>query len=584
MIVLASGQTITPIRSGAIIASEEAVREVSAYADIYVQLTEDHSFDEKWTELCQQLDGITRKQPHNYREIELLHLDILLQKRIRDLKARIVKTDRSRRGLFNIVGDIASSLFGIPSANDLEHLKATDNKLATEVEGVIVHQKKIVAKVNILGRRQQQIVEKVNEVIQHQERQFVVFNSRALANNYIIRVMLRVIRVNTILDVISENLKQYEESLALVQAMRISCESRIVTEQLIPIGLVENILAMGPNQQKVDLATYYAYIQVRKITEFEGKVYCVLRAPMFTDDRQAQITVVTVPTCTTGKCLKLYQPESFVMSYTSEELYYPNECFGPTPRACRPGVKYDKRQLPCLHGLVNGDSNQQIQCPITVYKDPPPPQPISTVTLNRYIVSTEETLYHYRCPLKTPTTSTLLAGSYVIDVQPTCIFDAMSWMLQGLPVHDIQLNRTTHPPKPINLTWLKPEELPLKNHTTLLPVGVKQLTLPNYEALQVPPTSSITDDIDQIQSKIGRTHWLAWLLMALSLVIGLTTVVCYIKVKCFNKMRKPFITKIPERKVKYDNDRKTVSLQVDLPEDENAIESYEAIPRENHQD
>ena len=509
-------------------------------------------FDEKWMKLCQQLEQMIISQPLDYDEGDLVALDGLVRKRIDDIRARVIKTDRTRRGLFDIVGDIASSLFGIPSANDLKHLRVANEKLATAVEGVVEHQRKVVAKVNILGRKQQQIVDKVNQVIHHQKEQFEVLQTRILSTNHLTRVMLRVIRINALLDVIIENLRQYEESLAMVQAMRISCESRIVTEQLIPSGMIRDILASGWNHQKIDPITYYAYIQVRKITEVEGKVYCVLRAPMFTHDRQTQITVITVPTCSAGNCLKLYQPQPFVISYTTEELYYPNECFGPTPKACRPGIKYDKKQLPCLHGLINGDSTQQTQCPITVYKNKPPPQPIATVTLNRYIVSTEETLYHYRCPQKAPRTGTLMQGSYVIDVEPSCIFDTTSWMLQGIPVRDIQYNRTVLPPRPLDLAWLKMDELPLENHTNLLPVGVEQLTLPDFEALQLPPDTSITSDIDKIQSKIGKTHWLAWLLVGLSLSIGLIALACYMKLKFLKKGPKAIVKKT-KRRVKYDN-------------------------------
>ena len=537
-----------------------------------MQLTEGHLFDRVWLHLCEQLENMTntRYQDNDNNRVEL---NQLVHKRIEILRARIVKTDRNRRGLFNFVGDIASSLFGIPSANDLQRLKVVNEKLVRAVEGVVVRQGNIVAKVNVLGRKQQEIMEKVNEVINRQREQFEFLNSRLIATTYLIRTTLRILRINTLIDIIIEDLRQYEETLALIQAMRISCESRTVTEQLIPTKMAEEILTSGLNHQKIDPLTYYAYIQVRKITEIEGKVYCVLRAPLFTDDKQAQMAVTTVPTCTPGKCLKLYQPEPFVMSYTTEELYYPTECFGPKPKACRPGVKYDKRQLPCLHGLINGDPTQQTQCPITIYKNKPPPQPIATVTLNRYVVSTEVTLYHYRCPQKTPRTGTLPLGSYVIDVEPNCIFDTMNWMLQGIPIQDIEYNRTILPPKQINLTWLKIEELPLGNHTTLLPVGIKQLTLPNYEALQKPPEIDITRNINKIQSEIGRTHWLVWLLMSITLIIGLFTVGCYIKMKYCTKARKPVTTKAIEREVAGENERNTVSVQVDMPEDSDEIES-----------
>jgi hypothetical protein len=576
-------QTITPIVSGAIVASEEPVMEIAGYADVFVQLTENHLADNRWSFICSKLNYQIEARSHMYAG-ELRSLDTLVQKRIEDIKHRISKTDRNRRGLFDFVGDIASSLFGIPSASDVRTLKEANERLADAVEGVVQHERQITAKVNILGRKQQEIAEKVNQLISHQAEQYDILASRIRESDYVIRTILQVTRINTLLDVVEANLREYEGTLAMVQAMRVSCESRIITEQLIPPIMVEHILASGQNQREIDPVNYYAYIQVRKITEIDGKVYCMLRAPLFASDKERQISIVTVPTCIAGKCLKLYQPEPFIINYATEELYYPSECSGPKPRACRPGVKYDKRELPCLHGLINGDPTQQAKCPLTVYKDMPPPQPIATVALNRYIVSTGETIYHYRCPQLSPRTGSLLEGSYVIDIEPNCVLDAMSWMLQGLPTKEIQYSNPIQPARPINLTWLEIAKLPIANHTALLPVGVSQLTLPNYTALEMPPPSSVRYDIDQIQSNLGKTHWLIWLLLGISLAIGLLVAVFYVKMKFFSKRARVTSNAVKDNKInkqteeaiplqvieptgddRPDNSKREVSLQVSMP-------------------
>ena len=279
-----------------------------------------------------------------------------------------------------------------------------------------------------------------------------------------------------------------------------------------------------------------------------------------------------MPQCSTEHCIRIYQPAPFVMSYSSEELYYPNECIGPKPKACHPGVKYDKRQLPCLHGLINGDSDQQMECPVTIYKRKPPPQPVKMVVRNRYLVTTENITYHYRCPRKTPKTGKLTAGNYIIEVEPTCIVDTMSWMLQGIPVLNIKYNHTVVPPNPINLTWLKVDDLLLRNHTDVMPIGVRELTLPNYEAIQVPPSTSINSDIEKIQSNLGRTHWLIWCLLGLSISIGIVVLGGYLKLKlcphanCATRVRKDVNSlTVTEEEIHPAND---MALQVDLLETE----------------
>ncbi|ELT91770.1 hypothetical protein CAPTEDRAFT_194687, partial [Capitella teleta] len=138
-------QTITPIVSGAIVASEEPVMEIAGYADVFVQLTENHLADNRWSFICSKLNYQIEARSHMYAG-ELRSLDTLVQKRIEDIKHRISKTDRNRRGLFDFVGDIASSLFGIPSASDVRTLKEANERLADAVEGVVQHERQITAK------------------------------------------------------------------------------------------------------------------------------------------------------------------------------------------------------------------------------------------------------------------------------------------------------------------------------------------------------------------------------------------------------------------------------------------------------
>ena len=285
---------IHSIDSGAIVVHREPVREVAAYAQIFVQLSEDHTLDDQWRGLCDQVDKwIDEHVTHS--DLPLRGLNVLLKKRVQHLRSRIARTDRVRRGLFDFVGDIASSLFGIPSAEDIRSLKHANKILASEMEGVVTSQRKVIAKVNMLGRRQQEIASKVNEIVEHQKiensaiQHFYALHTK---NTFYLRYSLRAIRVSNLIGLISENLLEYEESLATAQALRVSCESRIVTEQLLPTHIVHQLLSKE-NHQQLKQADYYAYIKVTKITEFEGQVYCVLQAPMFSSDNQQQVNIVT---------------------------------------------------------------------------------------------------------------------------------------------------------------------------------------------------------------------------------------------------------------------------------------------------
>ena len=88
--------------------------------------------------------------------------------RIDNIERRAIHMIRHRRGLFNFVGEIGSTLFGIPSPSDLNALKKANELLANVVHGVVNTQRRVVGKVNLLGEKQRRITETLNQVIEGQ--------------------------------------------------------------------------------------------------------------------------------------------------------------------------------------------------------------------------------------------------------------------------------------------------------------------------------------------------------------------------------------------------------------------------------
>ncbi len=536
----AQGQDITAITTGAIIAHEAPTREINAYAKIYVALTEDiEESQNQWNELC---DRVAKAIDYRFQYLPnatgIKHLQSALMERVDRLQQRIARThQRQKRGLFNFVSSIASSLFGIPSASDLESLKEVNRVLASEVEGIVDTQRKVIGKVNLLGRQQQVLAGRVDQVIQHiqsQEDAILELQNTVDEWNKLTELNQDALRMGLMLDILSDHISQYEEALGQAQAMRVACEGRLVTEQLLPVAFAQKILDSGNNRQPVSAMEYYAYIQVKKITRINNQIFCVLHAPLFSDASTRQVTILTFPMCKEGQCVRLYQPDPFIADYHTEDLYFPDECHGPIPQACRPGVKYGKTHLPCLHGFITGDPTQQAQCPVTLYHTRPPPQPVSTATINRYIVEVETEQYHYRCPGGTlPTHDRFTPGVYLIDIEPRCVMDADRWILHGLPTFESNYTRNLPKPQPINLTWFKFEDLPKRNLSTLLPAhGLNPLQFLNYEEIRKPEVGNVANDIRKIQSTIGKPAWWLYLIVTLVGLLCLAMAVFYIRYRC----------------------------------------------------
>ena len=149
-----SALSIKKAESGAMVVHQEEVWEIRAYADIYVQLTNDHPYVGDWTAACDQLENIIKSKVSN--EEHIAHMDSILLKRVAALRSRLptAQSTRKKRGLFDFIGNIGSALFGIPSHKDVEDLSRATQQLAGSVDGIVKVEQQIVAKVNYLGHRQ----------------------------------------------------------------------------------------------------------------------------------------------------------------------------------------------------------------------------------------------------------------------------------------------------------------------------------------------------------------------------------------------------------------------------------------------
>lgn len=559
--------------SGALVTHQEPIHQITSYARIYVALSHNHKLEACWETLVTRIAGyihsgtqpssVTPESVEGFTASLYFRLDSFRQ-RLNNTESRLhhyIDRSRQKRGLFDFIGEIGSSLFGIPSPSDINSLKEANEQLATAVEGVVRTQQGIVARVNTLGRVQTQIVKKIHDLTDHQEAQDAAlragYNARQILSATL-GMITKVLRLTVLLDNLEATINQYEAKLAQAQAIRLACEARIVTEQVVPINMIPVILAEANSRASINPLAYYAYIQVEKIITVDDITYCVLKAPIFGDDDQTLIHIRTFPVCKDQRCLHLYQPPPFILNYQTEDLYFPSECHGPVPQACRPGVIYDKAHQPCLHGLVNSDPHQQQQCPITYHSQPPPPGDVTTPVLNQYIVTTERIFYHYRCPGSPPKTADLESGTYVIDIEPRCVMDSGLWMLTGLPTMIINFTVPNSIPSTIPLDWM---DIPL-NTTSFdfyLPPGVTKLTVPNYEALQAPGSPNIRSRIDAIQANVGKAPvpWWIWLIVAVTSLALAFALYAYLRIRC--------CPTLPEIPVTYSATDNKVTFNRDAP-------------------
>lgn len=128
-------------------------------------------------------------------------------------------------------------------------------------------------------------------------------------------------------------------------------------------------------------------------------------------------------------------------------------------------------------------------------------------------------MYHYRCPGQKPTSGSIEAGVYVIDVSPRCVFDGTQWMLQGMSIANINFTYDLPPPKPLNLTWFI---FPVLTNEIMAPhfsPGVKSVDLPSFHRLE-----TLARPIEEgLQLSTPHPWWVWAVVAALVLVVAAMT-------------------------------------------------------------
>ena len=75
------------------------------------------------------------------------------------------KSDRSKRGLFNFVGKLSSSLFGTATQEEVDEIREVSSALQNRQEVIVKKQNIIIGVVNHLSQQQQLTQQKLSEVV-----------------------------------------------------------------------------------------------------------------------------------------------------------------------------------------------------------------------------------------------------------------------------------------------------------------------------------------------------------------------------------------------------------------------------------
>ena len=341
---LVASQQLIRVPSGVILAAEEAVHTITGRATVYVPLSKDNPEERiEWrrslASIESGLESVINAVPNASFMIQ--HGKRLMKRHyvraFENLKEafplppgpNVPMSPRQKRGLFNFMGDIASSLFGTPSASDLEALQSAQAALAETVDTVVDTQKAIIGVVNTLNENQQKVAGAVRRVT----RQVNTLTDQLTQTTQ--ETSQRFLMDEVISELVSFRLEltRYVAWSDRMLSIRAACESDSQSELVVPSTLLSKIIQQG------EVRNYYQYLHTDKLMEVNKTLYCVVNVPLFRSTVDRLYVIETYPVCN-GNCHRIYHHDRLVLDPLSETIYFPEECVGYSPLACRPGVEF----------------------------------------------------------------------------------------------------------------------------------------------------------------------------------------------------------------------------------------------------
>ena len=420
------------------------------------------------------------------------------------------------------------SLFGIATEQDVDAVSQGLKQIADQTQILLTSHNKLVGLVNKVGAEQIKQIQKVNELINRTE---ILHGDMIAVSSYVnwfahnMTTMMTHMKLRHNVEYLLSNLEaRYLDFLQLSDLLhnqKIQCEIGAVTDDLLPLPLLKSIVERNGNQEMLPYEWYYRTLKVETMfKDNEGRFVCKYTVPLLDSEQYLAYNLHTYPSFydNTTFAVRLYHDVYVAIGTHTGELFYPEKCKGIEPVVCHAGLRYDKSRELCVRGLMTGSEVPQTSCPISIIKSIDNSQSVREVTRNQFVVHTSEEQYSYRCPNEKPKVGEFSHGTYIVEIDPNCVLDTNSWMLEGLTYHEIY--------QYFNISPIEIPEVPVlskenwnKINTLAKSINIiDRLEVPNFDEI---PTVPILEDHFETKKSIIQLWYFWMILIVITLILAM---------------------------------------------------------------
>ena len=438
---------------------------------------------------------------------------------------------RIKRGWFDIVGRIGSTLFGLATSDSIEECR----KAISEARGnqhAIVHQ---VNKLTTVLNRTQQVAawnqKQISQVTNFISEKLIPKLNMALTQaNYTARRILRVERAfyfERVVSTLEHITGSCIQSLQRYARQKASLEMGRLTEDIMSPAQLHKVLRLATTASTYPIDPiqwYYEHSHVYPVWGQETLIYRV-KLPLVDGRSYNRYNLASwpVPYEKEGYSIQIKVEQRDVgISTVNGDIFHPVGCLGWKPMVCRSGPLFDTNRWSCPRTLIAGDRKRSHNCQVVLTQQSNLTQ-VTEISFGEYVVVTWGETLETHCQGKPSSRQKVHAGAYLVTVPSGCVVVGKGVTLTGI------IERIGH----VSVGALRVLTTSILNITDIIPEeqALSLLSQPHFDK----QTPTLLTDLTPLSLPPPSFSWAqhgsklsVGLLLTLIILIALLVVVGYV--------------------------------------------------------
>ena len=427
---------------------------------------------------------------------------------------------RSKRGLFNFIGQAGRFLFGTATSADVAKTRELIRKVSNNQEVVhhlvqdlasVVNQSRVY--INENRRKINSLVEFTKNLLKALKRLAGGLQEQVNQNTHKHNAERLVEDAELVARVFTELVEEYHRQ-------RSALESGTLTEDLLSVNVLKDIMAHARTSQRLiiqNLEWYYQYVSVRPMWGNDKMIVFQMELPLVGSNRYVHYTLVPYPvpqSDDTVVTFKVAPNIAAVMNNGTTEVMIPRLCRGVRPLVCGQSPLRSGVALQCERGILNNNKSDRQACILSVKKSLRLDE-IWFTSANQVVLSTWGDVITKECKGRPVLQGELVQGVYTLHLEEACVYRGATWRIRHAPTYTQHVRLKNKP-----LPEIPPIEIPVFINTTVWNLkGVQQLGQVREFALKT------LDTFEKVTVPLIKEGWFLALLVTTAIVLAIVVAV-----------------------------------------------------------